>query len=174
MIGWRSAAFGSGHGESPVVRRADNMAHRKGLCSRRVTAMLMVFLLIALLLGGRVLVLNQMTVMRTNISVLEDRQGFLETRAASLLAQWNRATSAAVIRARAEKELGLVLSAEPGLVLVRTPDARDRNGWSLPAWLGNLAAGQEVQAAAPPTIVSDMISLQPRPRGESPGLVSTP
>ena len=174
MIGWRSAAFGSGHGESPVARRADSMAHRKGLCSRRVTAMLMVFLLIALLLGGRVLVLNQMTVMRTNISVLEDRQGFLETRAASLLEQWNRATSALVIRDRAEKELGLIMSPEPGLVLVRTPDARDRHGWSLPDWLGNLAAGSEVQAATPATIVSDMISLQPRPRGEPLGQVSTP
>lgn len=153
-----------GPGPRQQDRRAASMAHRKGLVSGRVASLLAVVLVLAVLLAGRVLILNQMTVLRANIAVLEDRKGFLETRSASLLEKWNRETSAQVVCRRAASELGLVRDAQPGLVLVRHEASTTGNSWHLPAWLQNLAGGDPVQAAgtAPIRVTGTMVSLEPR------------
>ena len=93
MTGWKAPRLTVGQAEPGGARHCGNMAHRKGLLSGQVAVLLVAVLLLAVLLAGRVLVLNQMTVMRANIAVLQDRKGFLQTESASLLARWNRETS---------------------------------------------------------------------------------
>ena len=160
---WKLPQTALGPGECEMSRRTSSMAHRKGLLSDRLGASLVLILVLGILLAGRVLVLNQMTTMRSNIAVLADRQGFLETKSASLQARWNEATSAEVIVSRAGKELGLIRSQDPDLVLVRYPVSGDKQGWSWPDWIENLAGGDPASAGTQMSMAFDgkMVSLVP-------------
>jgi cell division protein FtsB len=137
----------------------------------RVGLVLAAGLVLALLLTGRVLLLNQITVMRAEIAQLNDRKGFLETRAASLQQRYNQQTSAAVVIGRAERELKLVQPAEPGLVLVRLPRDSGKSRWALPAWLGNLAGGDPAQATPPAAGLTTGAMVHLNPENRSPQAV---
>ena len=139
------------------------MAHRQGLLSVKVWTFLAAGLVLAALMAGRVLILNQMTNMRANIAVLEDRKGFLETRSAILQKTLNHETSAAVICRRARNELKLFSPLEPGLVLVKLPDESGRSSWTWPAWLEGLAGGDQAQAGDFPRLETPgkMVHLSP-------------
>lgn len=172
---WKLPQTAVGPGDRDMSRRTSSMAHRKGFLSARLGASFVLLLVLGILLAGRVLVLNQMTTMRSNIAVLADRQGFLETKSASLQARWNEATSAEVIVRRAGKELGLIRSQDPDLVLVRYPASGDKPGWSWPDWIENLAGGDPALAGGQMSMAVDgkMVSLVPvtsdrsSPQGDS-------
>jgi len=166
---WNTPKLAVGPGAGNTRRRTGSMAHRKGLFTAQVGAVLAVSLLLAVLLTGRVVILNQMTAMRTRIAVLEDQRCFLETRSASLQAQWNRQTSAQVICERAEKELGLINPEEPGLVLVKLPADQGKSRWGWPQWLEGLGGGDPAQAGVNQSVRQDggMVHLIPAGRNET-------
>lgn len=161
---WTSPQTAVGPGDKNLSRRAGHMAQRKRFLSARVGLVLGVGVLLGALLTGRLLLLNQVTAMRAGIAQLQDRKGFLETRSASLQEGWNHATSLAVVRARAEKELGLERPDEPGLVLVKMPaeEVRGRSRWT--GWLGGWGGGDQAQAGEPAAIAvpGAMVHLTPR------------
>lgn len=169
MIMWSTPKLAAGPGAGDTRRRTGSMAHRKGLFTAQVGAVLVVSLLLAVLMTGRVVILNQMTAMRTRIAVLEDQKCFLETRSASLQAQWNTQTSARVICDRAEKELGLMNPVDPGLVLVRLPADQGKSRWGWPQWLEGLGGGDPAQAGQNQSIRPDgtMVHLTPAARNET-------
>lgn len=166
---WMTPKLAVGPGERNSARRTGNMAHRKGLITARVGAVLLAGLLLAVLLAGRMVLLNQMTVMRTNIAVMEDRKDFLETKSADLLARWNQETSAQVICARAEKELGLRSPEQPGLVLVKLPADPGKSRWGWPRWLESIGGGDPAQAGELGTGRADgqMVYLVPSGRSSA-------
>lgn len=171
---WTSPQTTVGPGDRNLSRRSGNMAQRKRFLSAQVGLALGVGVMLAVLMTGRLLLLNQVTTMRASIAVLQDRKGFLETRSASLQERWNQATSLAVVRARAEKELGLMRPDDPGLVLVKLPQEQPKGRSRWPGWLGSWTAGDQAQAGelAPITVEGAMVHLAPRstvPPGEGRG-----
>lgn len=169
MIMWSTPKLAVGPGAGDTRRRTGSMAHRKGLFTAQVGAVLVVSLLLAVLMTGRVVILNQMTAMRTRIAVLEDQKCFLETRSASLQAHWNKQTSAQVICDRAEKELDLINPQEPGLVLVKLPADPGKSRWGWPQWLEGFGGGDPAQAGENLSVRPDgkMVHLTPAGRNET-------
>lgn len=144
---WKIPNLTEGHGERKPASRTGCMAHRKGLVTARVGWFLAGGLLLAFLMAGRVVVLNQMASMRVSIAVLGDQKDFLETESANLLEKWNHETSPKVVCARAEAELGLISPDQPDLVLVKLPGDQDKSRWGWPHWLEGLGGGDPVQAS---------------------------
>ena len=139
------------------------MAHRRGVGSRRVFAGVILLVVFAVLLAGSVYVANQVTGLRAEIAGLEDRREFLEADSAHLLTVWNKATAPAAITARARQELGLVMPAEPGLVLVQLPVSEQRvSPWR--RLLDNVGGGEVAQAGElnASWVMGSMVSLTPR------------
>ena len=139
------------------------MAHRRGVGSRRVFAGTMLLLVFAVLLAGSVYVSNQVTGLRAEIARLEDRREFLEADSARLLTVWNKATAPAAITARARQELGLIMPAEPGLVLVQLPVSEQRvSPWR--RLLDKVGGGDVAQAGEMNAswVMGSMVSLTPR------------
>lgn len=157
----------AGPGPGSPVRHTGSMAHRKGLLTAQVARWLAFTVFLAALMAGRVVLLNQMTSMRADIATLQDRKGFLETKSASLQERWNRATSAAVVAARAESELGLINPDLPSLALVKLqPEAKGRTRWTWPSWLDGIAGPDVAEAAevVVPRQDGRMVHLSPVPR----------
>ncbi len=139
------------------------MAHRRAVGGRKVLAVGLLVLASAILLAGSVYISNRVTGLRTEIAGLESRREFLEAGSAGLLTVWNKATAPAVVTARAQRELGLIVPAEPGLVLVRVPEYEQRvSPWR--RLLDNMGGGAAAQAAevVPNRIMGSMVSLRPR------------
>ncbi len=138
------------------------MAHRRAVGGRKLAGGAVAVLVFTFLLAGSVYVSNCVTEMRAEIARLEEQRGFLEASSARLLTEWNRETAPALVIARAEQELGLILPAEPGLVLVQLREDEKRTS----AWrrlLANMGGGDPLQAAEldPTWIMGSMVSLTP-------------
>jgi hypothetical protein len=102
--------------------------------------------------------------MRADIATLQDRKGFLETKSASLQERWSRATSAAVVAARAEQELGLINPDLPSLALVKwQPEVKGRSRWIWPSWLEGITGPDAAEAAevSAPRQDGRMVHLSP-------------
>ena len=140
------------------------MAHRRGLFRRSTATAAPLLLLGGLLLAGAVFVSNQVVALRVQVDDLQDRREFMEARQARLRSQWNTMTAADVVVARAERELGLIRPAEPGLVLVQVPQSGGKGDRRWDRFLAQLGGGTPVQAADHPGTSPDrMVSLLPRP-----------
>ncbi len=140
------------------------MAHRRCLGGSKLLSGACLFLMVGFLLAGSVVVSNRVTGLRAEIARLENRREFLEAGSARLLTVWNKATAPTMIITRAERELGLVVPTEPGLVLVQVPSGEQ----GVSAWrrlLENMSGGDELQAAElnPRWVMGSMVSLTPRP-----------
>jgi hypothetical protein len=140
------------------------MAHRRGLLRSKVTLAALATLFMGLLLAGSVFVSNQTTGLRAGIADLESRRDVLEAVSGELLAEWNAATSAKVIIARA-RGIGLEVQANPDLVLVSHDEATSGHvpgGWR--RYLSRFGGGGSAQAAVDQMglVAGAMISLTPR------------
>ena len=146
---------------------AGAMAHRKGLMTARMGSLIALGLLLAILMAGRVVLLNQVTNMRVQKAHLLEKKEFLETQHAALRAELNRATRPEVICARAERELGLIQPRVPDPVLVRLRPTQRDGGWRLPDWLPVLAGGEVAHAQGVPAKAEaeGMIRLRPQAAG---------
>ena len=152
------------HTQAPQQRTSGGvMAHRRTVGGRSVLLAVVSVVVFGFLLAGSVYVSNRVTDLRTGISRLEDRRGFLEAGTAGLLTKWNKAIAPAVITSRAQRELGLIVPDEPGLVLVELANEAEQTS----AWrrlLENMGGGDPVQAAefSPRMVMGSMVSLTPR------------
>ena len=139
------------------------MAHRREVGGRKLLTVSLLVLVVAAMSVGSVYVTNQVTRLRLEIARLEDQREFLEAGSARLLRTWNKVSAASVVVARAERELGLVVPDEPGLVLVQMPE----DGGRISTWrrlLSNMAGGDPAQAGevSPGWVMGAMVSLTPR------------
>jgi hypothetical protein len=117
-------------GTGPTMRtKAGAMAHRHSVASRNVAVIILCVLMAFLFFLGMVQVSNQVNGLRSHIAKLQDQQEYLEANGASLLADWNKATRCETITGRARKELGMMLSEVPALVIVRHDMRQDRSPW---------------------------------------------
>ncbi len=150
-----------------VVSGDGAMARRKGVVTTRVTVIAGVIILVGILMAGRIFLTNQITGLRSQVADLESQKEFLEAGSAKLHKKWNLVSSSKIVMARAQKELGLIVPQNPGLVLVcwNTKD-QSKSVWSklkkgvLSADLNTVGlSAEEAMAGA----VSDaMVSLEPR------------
>jgi len=152
--------------EGALCSRANSgvMAHRRCVGGRKLLCGALLVLMMGVLLAGSVFVSNRVTGLRTDIAGLESRREFLEAGSARLLTVWNRKTAPSVIIDRAERELGLVVPTEPGLVLVQLPaNQQGPSPWR--RLLDNMSGVDQLQAAElnPSWIMGSMVSLTPRP-----------
>jgi hypothetical protein len=129
------------YGPAPV------MARRRCLSGRPVLLGLVAGVILTGLLVQLITLANQVVNLRTEIGALATSRELLEVETAQLTAAWSRLSARAVVTARAEQELGLVVSANPDPVIVCTTvdEDDDRSLWSR-AW-ERLGSGQSVQAA---------------------------
>lgn len=144
-------------------RRAADMAHRRSLARGRLAIGLAAGVTMAVLMCGAVFLSNEVTDLRADIAVLENRRCCLEAESARLQLSWNRASSPEIILARAQRESGLAVPDEPALVLVQAdPERRERASWKslLDGFGGGSVAQAGVTAVAAPA--SRFVSLVPR------------
>lgn len=107
------------------------MARRKGVVTTRVAVVFSVVVLLGILMAGRIYLTNRITGLRARVAGLENRREFLEATLAQGQSRWNEISRDQVIIQRAERELGLVVPGDPGLVLVCVSDPKARTGlWS--------------------------------------------
>ncbi len=149
-------------GNSVVVQNR-SMAQRKGVLTLRVVLILGATLLLGSLMASRIFLTNQITGLRANVAELESRKEFLEAGSARLFTHWNRVSNGDLIVQRAERELGLVVPENPGLVLVCSKMAESQNG----AWykLKSRLPGKDlarIKAGAEEMVTGAMVSLTPR------------
>jgi len=142
------------------------MAHRRQFVGCEVVYGVAVFALLALLLFASVVVSNRVTSLRSEISRLETESRILEAGSAQLIFAWNKATAQEVIKSRARRELGLITSDDPVLVLVPVDDAAPQ----VSRWrkiLENMGGADAAQAGEmnPNWVMGSMISLTPRATG---------
>lgn len=145
-----------------LERAGTAMAHRRGLLDRRALRLAGVVLVLAAGLAGALLLSVQVTRLRAEVAVLEDRRECLLARRASLEVAWSEATDRRVVRERARRELGLVAPRDPDFVLV-VPSADPAVGpWQ--RLLANLGAGDGAGESVTPVhlLAGAMVSLQPR------------
>ncbi len=140
-----------------VVGGDGAMARRKGMMTARVAMIVCVVLLVGVLMGGRIFLTNQITGLRTRVADLANQKEFLEAESAQLHLRWNHASSGKVIVARAQKELGLIVPQEPGLVLVCVEEPKKIRGVWRKFW-----KGLPVKGEAGEMVVEAMVSLVPR------------
>ena len=133
------------------------MAQRKGMVTTQVVITVAVVVLVALLMGGRIFLTNQITGLRARVADYESQKEFLEAGSAQLHKDWNRESSGEVIIRRAQKELGLIVPQEPGLVLVCLRE--DHKGQGV---LKKLWDGLSVSESAGEVVAGAMVSLVPR------------
>ena len=142
------------------------MAHRRQFVGCEVLYGMGVMALLGLLLFGSVVVSNRVTSLRTEIARLNSERKILEAGSAEKLFAWNKATTQNVIISRARRELGLITSDDPVLVLVPVDDAAPKvNRWR--QILENMGGPDAAQAADmnPNWVLGSMISLTPQTTG---------
>ena len=146
-------------------RCSRTMAHRKRIFGGKVALGVLGGLAVGALLTGSIYISNETTRLRTRIAMLEDQKEVLEAGSGRLMTKWNAATSGEVILARAEKELGLMVPENPGLVLVCRvePDPPGGSG----AWrkfLSRFGGGTDARASEDHMgmVTGAMVSLTPR------------
>lgn len=133
------------------------MAQRKGLLSGQVLAVIFVVVLVGLLMGSRIFLTNQITGLRTRVADLENQREFLEAGSAKLHLKWNEASSRETVVARADRELGLIVPEEPGLVLVCVCEPEKGKAVWQKLWDGFPAKDKTSELVA-----GAMVSLVPR------------
>lgn len=150
-------------GPANVDRAAAAMAHRRGLRHSRLLRWLLGGGALASSLSVALVVTVQVTELRESVAILADRQDCLAARNAGLHAAWMGATRPEVVRARARRELGLVVPAEPEFVLVarRSEPAAGPRLWR--RVLEGLGGGTSAHAATavPVPVRATMISVRP-------------
>ncbi|MFT5233302.1 MAG: hypothetical protein ACI9UQ_001334 [Candidatus Krumholzibacteriia bacterium] len=145
---------------------AGTMAHRRQFVGCEVLYGLCIFSLLGSMLFGSVIISNRVTSLRTEIARLENERTFLEAGSAELLFAWNKATNQEVITSRARRELGLITSDDPVLVLVPA----DEGTPEVSRWrkiLENVGGADAAHASEvnPNWVMGSMISLTPRDAG---------
>lgn len=138
------------------------MAHRRPLVRGGAVRALGFGGLIVLAVACSVLVSAEVTRLRALAGDLEDRRICLEAEAADLARRWAEATGPAMVIARAERELGLVMPAQPDFVLVAARGDGAAGDGFLRRMLAGLGGGATANAAQPPVFVDGaMVSLDP-------------
>lgn len=140
-----------------VVSGDGAMARRKGVLTTQVVMVVFVVTLLGLLMGARIFLTTQITGLRSRVADLENQKEFLEASSAKLHMKWNHASSPNIIEARAQRELGLVVPEEPGLVLVCLEGPKKGKGVWRKLWAG-LPASDEAEEL----VAGAMVSLVPR------------
>ncbi len=140
------------------------MARRRDLFCRSTALAVPLIMLGVILLAGAVFISNHVVEDRLRVAALEDRQEFLEARAAGLQSRWNALTTAATIQSRAQAELGLIMPSRPHLVLVQaTPQQVEKSGvWG--RFLAHFGGATPLEAAVDPLTATGgraMVSLEP-------------
>jgi hypothetical protein len=141
------------------------MAHRRRIFKGQVTATVLLVVTFGVLLAGSIFVSNQTVALRRDIAALESRREYLEAGEGLLITDYNAARKPEVIISRASRELGLVLPADPDLVLVCRDLPQDERSMSLARrFFSRFGGASEAQAGeAHPALVSgSMVSLTPR------------
>jgi len=93
------------------------------------------------LLSMLVILANNCVVLRCDIDALRRERDYLEAAVAIKTMEWNQASAPDVVISRAEKELGLITPDGPGIVIVRSDEAKE---CQVPAWwrfLGTVGGG---------------------------------
>lgn len=124
------------------------MARTRRLMGYRVLKILLAGGGATLLMASLVTLANGVVNLRSEIENLQGEFLCLESRYAQRVEQWNQVSAHAVVTARAEKELGLVLSDGPGHVIVVMDEAKERKE---PAWrrvLGRVGGGEPIPAVS--------------------------
>lgn len=162
---WRGIAHHLQHPAGNLAaRRSEAMAHRRHLIKGRVGLAAMVLLGVGVVLAGSVFVSNQTVRLRRSIAALEADVVVARAENANLHARWNVATAPRAITGRAERELGLIVPADPSPVLaavrLETPSTLD-GVWRL---LQGLGGGEPAQAAvvSGTPAAGKLVSLAPR------------
>lgn len=143
------------------------MAQRKGVVTGKVAMVVCVVILLGLLMGSRIFLTNQITGLRTRVADLENQKEYLEASSAKLHLKWNDNANGEIIVARAERELGLIVPREPGLVLVCLGKHKESKSTFEKLW-----AGFPVREEASELVAEAMVSLVPR--GARAGTVEGP
>ena len=139
------------------------MAHHRNLATGRVMVGLLAGVTVGLLMAGAVFLSNSVTNLRANIANLESRKCCLEAESAHLQTNWNLSTAPQVIMERAGKR-GLVVPAEPALVMVRAGEEERSLARTWQNLLGGLGGGTDAQATSVPVRreALQLVSLVPR------------
>ncbi len=161
---------GTGHPLAPVgslaARQGAAMAHRRRVMRGRKGLAALGLVLLSVVLAAAVQLSNEVTSLRRNIASLEARRLCAEAERALLLSEWNTVTALPVLTRRGREELGLEVTADPGLTLIAVRPAIGRQPGRITRFLGSLGEVDAAMAAEPPRepVKESMISLAPRRR----------
>ncbi len=152
---------------SLAARQGAAMAHRRRVLRGRVCLAALVLVVVGAVLAGAVYISTDVMLLRRQLASLEAQRRCAEAEGAQLLAKWNAATALPVLTRRAQEELGLEVTVEPGLTLlaVRAGELQQRPG-RIRRLLGGLGGADAALAAEVPGEAGQgaMISLEPRRR----------
>ena len=95
-----------------------------------------------------IMLANEVTLLRTDISDLAQKRTTLVVRKAMLMARWNTDAGQSTIVARAAGEIGLVSSPDPGHVLVLTTPAKSHDPELWRRVVAAIGGGENVAMAA--------------------------